>query len=436
MQQIGSGPWLDSQAARTIHAWHSCAYLPVPRGQGYLADEQRQRELAYTAAMCAVERAVKRAPSTQADRLAAQGRIVAAFARFAAEALNLKGDAVQLITGGFLPVGTEFARSARRFDTALTMAEIVQACRNAWTVCGLQSLLGERFEITPAIIGYSLLYPYTDNYLDSRDESGESKRRFCARFRQRLRGVSLPFRGDHEAAVWALVEMIEGQYPRAHHPQVYDSLLAIHQAQEESIAQLGNGRSCSEAEILRISCAKGGSSVLADACLVRGRLNEEEARLAFDWGTLLQLGDDLQDVREDLRRGSATLFTCAIAEGKPLDSLVTQLLNFSDWVGGELDRFTGGSATLKGLLKMSWRSLVVAAVAHAPEFFFPAFLDEIECSSPFRFAFLHARQKKATRRDGLFASVFNALVEPPDEDQKTLPLPIDRHVVSPVAYPC
>jgi hypothetical protein len=171
--------------------------------------------------------------------------------------------------------------------------------------------------------------------------------------------------------------------------------------------------------------------VLADACLVRGCLGEEEARLAFDWGAILQLGDDLQDVREDLRRGSATLFTSAIAEGKPLDALVTQLLNFSDSVAGELDRFPGGSATLKGLLTMSWRSLIVASVAQAPELFSPAFLHELECFSPFRIQFLQARNKKLTSCKSLFTAVFNALVDEPESRR----LPISSLTFSPSAQP-
>ena len=431
MQQICSGPWLESQAARTIHAWHACSSLPIPQGPIYLAREQRRREHAYDAAMRSVKREVKTAPRTQIDRLAAQDRIVATFTRFAVEALDLKEEAVRLITSGFVPAGTEFARLARHFDPALTVAEIVQACRNALTVCGLQPLLNEPIAITPSIVAYSLLYPYTDNFLDRRDVSGQAKRRFCARFRQRLSGVKVAARDRHEAAVWALVEMIEGQYPRACHPQVYDSLLAIHQAQEESIAQLTDGEACSQTGILRISCAKGGSSVLADACLVRGRLGEEEARLAFDWGALLQLGDDLQDVREDLDRGSATLFTSAIAEGKPLDALVSRLLNFIDCVGGELDHFPGGSATLKDLVVMSWRSLVIAAVAHASEFFSPAFLRELERFSPFRFRFLRARNKKLASRQGIFTAAFDALIEEPEMMKR----PISGSSFSPFVQP-
>ena len=205
--------------------------------------------------------------------------------------------------------------------------------------------------------------------------------------------------------------MIESQYPRAHYPQIFESLLAIHQAQEQSVAQLSAARSLSRDEILRISCAKGGTSVLADACLVRGLLTAQESQIAFDWGVLLQLGDDLQDVREDLRRGSATLVTRAAAAGILLDPLVIQLLNFSQTVGAGLECLPTGSATLKNLLRMSWRSVIIAAVANAPEFFSPAFLRELERSSPLRFAFLQARHRKLVNRRGLFAAVFNALIE-------------------------
>jgi hypothetical protein len=233
--------------------------------------------------------------------------------------------------------------------------------------------------------------------------------------------------------------MIEGQFPRAQYPQVFDSLLAIHRAQEESIVQLSPGlnpclnigRPFTDDEILRISCAKGGSSVLTDACLARGWLSQQESQAAFDWGALLQLGDDLQDIQEDLRRGSATLFTRAATERIPLDSLVTQLLNFSECVGAELDRFPNGPSTLKALLRMSWRSLIVAAVANAPGFFSPAFLRELERSSPFGFAFLQARHKKLASRTGLYAAVFSTLIETPETGERA----VGGLTLSPAAQP-
>jgi len=413
--QLHSWPWIQAQVARTVADWDRRASRPIPPGARYSPSEQRKREGSYDVCLRTVEQHLHRIPSTGAERIAFERRFASTFARFAATALDLHEDAVDLITHGFLPAGTEFARASRRFDAALSMEEIVQACRNAWTVCGLQPLLGSRLAITPSIVGYSLLYPYTDNYLDRREELAEHKREFCRRFARRLRGEDLSAQNDHEAAIWALVAMIEGEYPRTHYPQVFDCLLAIHRAQEESIAQLRAASARSDLEILGISLAKGGSSVLADACLARGWLSEVESRIAFDWGALLQLGDDLQDVREDLRCGSATLFTLAIAEGRPLDSLVAQLLNFSEHVGAELDGFPVGTVVLKNLLRVSWRSIIIAAVANVPEYFTAAFLSELECASPFRFSFLAERRQSLAGRRGLFARTFSAMVDGPQE---------------------
>ena len=303
------------------------------------------------------------------------------------------------------------------------MPDIIQACRNAWTACGLQSLLGERMEITPSILGYSLLYPYSDNYLDCEDVSAEAKLRFSQRFRERLRGERLFAHDEREAAVWVLVELIEAQYPRARYPQVYNCLLAIHRAQEESMAQSRSCDRCSDAEVLRMSCAKGGSSVLADACLVNGRLSEQESRFAFEWGVLLQLGDDLQDVQEDLQCGSVTLFSRAAAQGSPLDDLVTQLLRFSERVGSGMDHLPNGTQVLKNLLRMSWRSLILGAVEESYQFFSPGFIAEAECCSPFRFDFLRARRKRLTSRRGLYATVFDAFLEAREGDKDNFLVP-------------
>jgi hypothetical protein len=287
----------------------------------------------------------------------------------------------------------------------------------------MQPLLGAPLGLTPAILGYSLLYPYSDNFLDQRRISRDDKLRFSERFRSRLRGEALPPHGDHEASIWELVRLIEGQFPRPRFPGVFESLLAIHNAQEESLAQLHGGALCDDSEILRISCFKGGTSVLADAFLVHGILTAQQQDFAFDWGVLLQLGDDLQDIHEDLERGSSTLFTRAARRGRPADTLALQLLNFGDSVGSAMDALPHGTGTHKGLLRMSWRSLVLMAVAQAHECFSPGLLAELEPCSPFRFAFQRARRKKLDGKSGLFNRVFQILVSNEEEPAVHLPLP-------------
>jgi hypothetical protein len=425
MNRLYSWDWVEAQVAATVEVWDGSVSRRLPEARQYGAAEQQQRERAYDEALEAVERELKRGRirgrtraggrGSAARRRETQDRVTAAFARFSAAALDLNDEAIELLTDDFLPVGTQLARWARQFDESLSMADIIQAARNAWTACGLQPLLGERVRLTPAILGYSLLYPYSDNYLDGAEVTAQSKLRFSQRFRERLEGEATTAANQREAALWALVELIEGQYPRAVYPDVFDCLLAIHRAQEQSIAQVKS--QCTEAELLRVSCAKGGSSVLADGCLARGWLNEEESRVSFEWGVVLQLGDDLQDVREDMLRGSVTLFSGPAARGELLDDRVRQLLTFSERVSDRIARLPSGSATLKGLLRMSWRSLILMAVAASHEYFSAEFLAQAERFSPFRFGFLRERREKLTGRQGLYAMLFEAFLEPREGEE-------------------
>ncbi|MGA8531085.1 MAG: class 1 isoprenoid biosynthesis enzyme [Acidobacteriaceae bacterium] len=411
--------WVEAEVERTAAEWAGCAAERAPEARRYSAGEQRERERAYDRALDAVEREARRVRRFRRAREGAQERIVAAFARFSAEALGLGDHAVGLLTDDFLPVGTQLARWARAFDPELAMDGIVQACRNAWTACGLQPLLGEPVRLTPGILGYSLLYPYSDNQLDRVDLPAEEKLRASGRFRERLRGEAVAAENSWERAVWELVGLVEGQYPREVYPQVYDCLLAIHRGQEESLRQLRDG--CSVAELLRVSCTKGGTSVLADACLAQPELSAAESRFGFAWGVLLQLGDDLQDIEEDVRRGSATLFSTAARRGECLDGLVIQLLQFAERVGAQMEGLAHGDAMLRDLLRMSWRSLILMAVAESHGYFSPEFLREAEGWSPFRFGFLRERRVRLAGRRGLYGTLFELFLAGEDEGAAELP---------------
>jgi hypothetical protein len=427
--------WVETEVARTVEVWNENVGISAPGARRYSPQQQQVNQDVYDEALLEVEEALRPPPLTEAQRTGAQDRIVASFGRFSAKALGLAGEAAGLLTNGFLPVGTSLARWARRFDPDLSVAGIIQAARNAWTACGLQPLLGVPLALTPSILGYSLLYPYSDNLLDDEDISSDTKLRFSRRFRRRLLGEELPAEDHRERSMWALIGLIETQYPRALYRNVFECLLAIHRAQEQSVGQVHSPDSHSEIECLRVSCAKGGSSVLADACLAHGSLTNQESRFAFEWGVLLQLGDDLQDVREDLRRGSMTLFSRTAAAGCSLDGLAIQLLRFSRHVEKSMGELPAGTAVFKELLAMSWRSLIIGAVADSREFFSPVFVREVEQFSPFRFDFLRARKDRIASRQGLYTKLFRALLES-TEDLDSLPSPIEwdnrRITVSPI----
>ncbi len=201
--------WVEAQVTRCAALWHSCAANSAMLALRYSLRDHEAREIAYDAEMYAVEREARGAPRSTIARADTQKCLVASFARFATHALDLEPEATALLTDSFLPAGIEFAQRARAFDPDLSRADIIQACRNAWTTTGLQPLLGAPSAITPSILAYSLLYPYTDNYLDSADVAPAAKLSFSRRFRGRLSGSSAPVLNPREAAVWQLVALIE-----------------------------------------------------------------------------------------------------------------------------------------------------------------------------------------------------------------------------------
>ena len=346
-----------------------------PRGRTYTVHEQVERE---TAVDCALEN----------FETASLDWIVATFARLACVALDIEDRQTEsLLREDFWTVALDLASKARGLDNSVTASDILQACRNAWTACGLKALLGESPRLTPPVFAYSMLYPYSDNHLDNPNISYEAKLRFSRRFRLRLSGDLAPT-DSLENIVWKFVSLIEDYWPRQSYPAVYDALLAIHDAQEKSLEQQRRA-----SDILRLSFAKGGTSVLADAYLAKGSLLEAEQRFAFGWGVLLQLGDDLQDLASDRERGSHTLFSTAAAKGT-LDDLTTQTLRFAGAVIESLEALPKGAEHLKELLRKNSISLLITAAGEYSDFYSTDYLHELERYSPLRFSFLKSCKQR------------------------------------------
>ena len=358
-------------------------------GRSYSQEEQTKREALLDRALDRIQACVfKSDPEYEG--------IVGAVAHLSCAALDIDDDRTEaLLRDDFSAVARDLAAQARHLDPSVTTDDILQACRNAWTACGLQALLGEPAHLTPAIFAYSMLYPYSDNYLDDKTVSRDAKLRFSLRFRLRLAGDELRPGNRREGAIWELVSLIEGQWPRAAYPGVYDCLLAIHRAQERSLQQQ-RAAGLSDTDILRLSFAKGGASVLADAFLAKGSLSEAEMHFAFGWGVLLQLGDDLQDLASDRACGFQTLFSRVAGEA-PLDRLTTRTLNFASRVMESMHSLPTGAEHLKELLQRNSISLIIAAAGEHSALYSENYLRELERYSPMHFAFLKSRKERAAR---------------------------------------
>lgn len=295
---------------------------------------------------------------------------------------------------GYLNSTNDFINRAKQFDSKINETNIFQAMRNVWIMNSIQILFDLQVEITPSIFAYSMLYPYSDNYLDDPSISSKDKMEFSERFRKWIIGENAQPINIMEENIQKLVFMIVEEYDRSEYPQVFESLLAIHRAQEQSLIQQKEKTVPYEKDIIGISFEKGGTSVLADAYLVRGNLSTEEAKFMFNYGVLLQIIDDLQDVEEDFNSFHMTILSQLENKFK-LDPLINKLFDFIKILFINENCFKSEKAILlKRIIIDSSNILINEAVSKNTSRFSKKYVNALERKSKVRFSYLRKMKKK------------------------------------------
>ena len=294
----------------------------------------------------------------------------------------------------FVDSTRRFIRAARDFDPELALASAYQALRNVWIMNSLQFDLGLPVEHTDAIFAYSMVYPYLDNMLDDSRTDEAGKLAIVARLKGWLEGSAEPAATAREAKLQSLVRLIEKKFPRPAYPGVYQSLLAISNAQVKSLLQQRPGAASSAEEILSISLEKGGTSVLADGYLVAGTLRPADEAFCFGFGTFLQLADDLQDIVEDSARGHRTLFSSGVA-ALPLDATALRLEAYLAAVLAQARQGASASRSalcdaIGGGLNLMFRE----SVGKQPGCFRRSFVRRAKRTFPVRFSYLRKLRRR------------------------------------------
>ncbi|WP_291565618.1 MULTISPECIES: class 1 isoprenoid biosynthesis enzyme [unclassified Clostridium] len=289
-----------------------------------------------------------------------------------------------LLSRELLKSTEEFINVAKTFDSNISTEDIGQAMRNVWIMNILQMLFGMKVAFTDSIFGYSMLYPYTDNYLDNPKISKEEKVNTNVRLEKRLKGELIEPNNEYEKRVFDLVSKIENTFAREIYPEVFQSLIYIYNGQVKSMIQQGKRTSPYETDILGISIEKGGSSVLADGYLVKGKLSYEEARFCYGYGILLQICDDLQDATEDLENNHMTIIS-QLAEKWDLDNITNGLINFTINLIEDVECFQCRNIKeLKQLIKKNCLQLIYFAIAANKNLYSKSYFKEIEKYFPYR----------------------------------------------------
>jgi len=303
-----------------------------------------------------------------------------------------------LVSEEFCDSTTRFARWATDFDPEISGPDMAQALRNVWIANSLQMLLDRDVSLTPAVFAYSMLYPYTDNFLDDPCISPDRKRSLNRNLANWLAGTNETSADPHQQQVRRLVGMIEAQFDRRQFPSVFSSLQAIHAGQEGSLIQHDSSVHLTEPELIAISIRKGGASVLADGYLVCGCLDILEEDFCMGYGAFLQFLDDLQDVKSDLGAGHQTLFTLAVEQG-PLDEVTSRLYHFMHSVVEGSERVRGCRyAAQRDLILRNCLFLLVGAVAENARFFSRRFRRGVERRWPLTLSAMSRLHRRADDR--------------------------------------
>ena len=396
---LGNTNSIDQLTHRFIDLWWQCGDGAPRFERTYTPREQAEREEMLNDFLDTLGRLMKQPIRTEAQRQATQQQFTALGAVFARAALGFDDSQLEAVqSSGIVDAASDFARQARRFDASLSSDDIYQASRNVMTMNLLQLAIGLPVQVTPSIFAYSMLYPYSDNYLDDPTIPGEVKQAFNLRFRLRLMGEPFTPQNAYEQKITSLIAMIEGQFDRVRFPLVHQSLLDIFVAQAKSLRLHQRARSPYELDVLGLSFEKGGAAVVADMYLVAGTPTARQLEIAYGYGAFTQLMDDLEDVERDRADGILTVFSHA-AGTWPLDGLTNRLFSLGDWVLERLPEI--GSATpkpLQGLMQSCVHWLLADSAANVDRYYTRSYIASLERHMPFRFGALKKQRQRLNRQ--------------------------------------
>ena len=379
--------------------WWDCSTGFPLMESTYSLREQMERERELSIFLDELYGMMRQAQASQSAGPQVQERLQSLTASVIKTSLGLEDYHIQAIMDyGFRDAVVDFFQMARQFDPQVRDEDVYQAIRNSTSMHLMQVLLGLPVEVTPAVFAFSMLYPYSDNYLDDASISPQVKAAFNRRFRQRLEGHDLPPANSHENTIFNLVGMIESQYLRAHYPQLFESLLAIHAAQAKSLELVGELVSPYQVDVLGTCMEKGGSSALADGYLVAGTLTPEQRDFVFFYGAFTQLMDDLEDVHSDLKAKIMTVFSVT-AQRWPLDGITSRTFHFGSYLFDALKIFNSpGLEPMKEMLSIVYYPILIDSASVSSRFYTRPYLNQLQAHYPLRFSYLRRQRSRFRRR--------------------------------------
>ncbi len=382
-----------------LRIWGEASSAPPEMGKIYPEKQQKAIEKELFRFVDEASAKVDEYPAVKDKQKAWMADFVAEVREFSRRFLEMSELSLDIVLQEDFVRSTQmFVEKAKEFDPEFAIENVYQALRNAWIMNSLQMYLGLEVKFCDSLFAYSMIYPYMDNYLDDVSLSLEDKLRLIGRLRDWLEGKQNPPENRNGEKILRLIKMIESEYDREKFPGVYQSMLAIFNAQIKSLIQQREHTLPFEVDILDCSFEKGGTSVLADGFLVSGTLTGKEADFCFGFGTYLQLADDIQDLETDQKNKHRTIFSFSSGKNS-LDHLANRLLNFiAISLDAKLDEKKQREKALKELILKNCALLILEAVGKNKGYYSRKYVSRMEKYFPIRFSRLLKLRKKLQKK--------------------------------------
>ncbi|MEN8905133.1 MAG: class 1 isoprenoid biosynthesis enzyme, partial [Clostridiales bacterium] len=228
----------------------------------------------------------------------------------------------------------------------------------------------------------------TDNYLDNPKIKFINKKNFSLNFKKRILGKKSEYKNKTEKIIYDFFSYIEKEHPRNSCRELYNTLYNLQNSQEFSFYLCNKITSEKNfyKNIFKISLEKGGLAVLADSLLIDNSISKSHMKLFYGLGTILQLIDDLTDIKKDIKTNNYTIFTLDIIENSTLDESVQKTINYLFTLFDE-NIFEKENFYLKDIFIELSMLMIFEAVGKNKYYFSHNFLNQLENYFSFEYSY-------------------------------------------------
>ncbi|HEX3029599.1 MAG TPA: hypothetical protein VHT34_09930, partial [Clostridia bacterium] len=153
----------------------------------YSREEQSEKEKELDKRIKKITKELKVFPVSEEKKMIWRGKVKWAVREIGGGTFEFKDDETsRRILDEFSRSAKDFIKEARLFNPDMSIEDINQAIRNLWIANSIQAMLGINIVLTPSIFAYSMLYPYTDNFLDDPSVTDIQKKEINVRLKKRL----------------------------------------------------------------------------------------------------------------------------------------------------------------------------------------------------------------------------------------------------------